>query len=246
MITVVIVDDEAPARAKLRRWLREHGDIDIVAEAGDGLSAARAIAAHAPDCVLLDIQMPGISGLELAAQLESGAAPVIVFITAFDEHAVRAFDLNAVDYLLKPYDKERFLRMLERVRVRLKNREDRSRAVATARSRSMASERLLVPEGESLHMIDSSSILWIEADDNYVRVHTADRHYLLRRTLRDLLLQLGEQRFAQIHKSTAVNIAEIRSLAPLFKGDYEIELRSGERLRLSRRYRQALFDRTGR
>ncbi|MDB5968281.1 MAG: hypothetical protein JWQ90_731 [Hydrocarboniphaga sp.] len=246
MITVVIVDDEAPARAKLRRWLEEQSDIDIVAEAADGPGAARAIATHAPDFVLLDIQMPGISGLELAAQLESGAAPVIVFVTAFDEHAVRAFDLNAVDYLLKPYDQERFLRMLERVRARLKNREDRSRAVATARSRSTASERLLVPEGESLHMIDSSSILWIEADDNYLRVHTAARHYLLRRTLRDLLLQLGEQRFVQIHKSTAVNIAEIRSLDPLFKGDYEIQLRSGERLRLSRRYRQALFDRTGR
>src|SRR5499427_10711297 len=116
MMRVLIVDDEAPARDKLRRWLGAHVDIEIAGEAADGLSAAVAIGKLAPDVVFLDIQMPGLSGLEVAAQLESDAAPLLVFVTAFDEHAIRAFDLNAVDYLLKPYDKDRLLKALERLR----------------------------------------------------------------------------------------------------------------------------------
>src|SRR6187399_2635155 len=119
MMRTLIVDDEAPARDKLRRWLGEHADIDLIGEAADGLSAAQAIDRLQPAVVYLDIQMPGLSGLEIAAQLEPQTAPLIVFVTAYDQHAVRAFDLNAVDYLLKPYDKDRLLRTLARVRDRL-------------------------------------------------------------------------------------------------------------------------------
>jgi two-component system LytT family response regulator len=147
-----------------------------------------------------------------------------------------------VDYLLKPYDKERLLRTLTRLRDRLGSGE-RSPAVQTARRRTASHERLLVPAGERLQLIDSSTIHWLEADDNYVHVHTAARAYLLRRTLQDLLTQLGEERFVRVHKSAAVNLAEIESLAPLFKGDYELQLRSGRTLRLSRRYREILFAR---
>ncbi|HKE95609.1 MAG TPA: response regulator [Povalibacter sp.] len=245
MIRALIVDDEAPARDKLRRALGEHRDITIVGEAGNGLQAAEAIETLRPDVVWLDIQMPGLTGLEVAAQLEPQDAPLIVFVTAFDEHAVAAFDLNAVDYLLKPYDDERLLRSLTRVRER-QGTAARSPAIRIARHQTGVSDRLLVPQGERLQLIDSVAIHWLEADDNYVHVHTAAQHYLLRRTLQDLLAQLGEQRFVRIHKSAAVNVAEIQSLTPLFKGDYELQLRSGHSLRLSRRYRDPLFARMGR
>lgn len=247
MIRVLIADDEAPARGKLERWVAEQPDMQVAGYAEDGLVAAEGIERLHPDVAFLDIQMPGLSGLEVAAQLEGSSAPLIVFVTAFDEHAVKAFELNAVDYLLKPYDKDRLLRALQRVRERLGGgRESRSAAVAMARAQTASSERLLVPDGERLQLIDSTSIEWLEADDNYVHVHTAARRYLLRRTLQDLLMQLGEERFVRIHKSAAVNLSAIAALTPLFKGDYEVELRNGRALRLSRRYRDVLFARMGR
>lgn len=246
MIRVLIADDESPARDKLQRWLGEQPDLEVVSRAEDGLQAAAAIEQLRPDVAFLDIQMPGLSGLEVAAQLEQATAPLIVFVTAYDEHAVKAFELNAVDYLLKPYDKERLLKGLARVRERLGDRQSRAPAVVTARAQTNSSDRLLVPDGERLQLIDSSSVDWLEADDNYVHVHTASRRYLLRRTLQDLLAQLGEQRFVRIHKSAAVNVSAIGSLTPLFKGDYELSLRNGRTLRLSRRYKDALFARMGR
>jgi two-component system, LytTR family, response regulator len=247
MIRVLIADDEAPARGKLERWVAEQPDMQVAGYAEDGLVAAEGIERLHPDVAFLDIQMPGLSGLEVAAQLEGSSAPLIVFVTAFDEHAVKAFELNAVDYLLKPYDKDRLLRALQRVRERLGGgRESRSAAVAMARAQTASSERLLVPDGERLQLIDSTSIEWLEAEDNYVQVHTAARRYLLRRTLQDLLMQLGEERFVRIHKSAAVNLSAIAALTPLFKGDYEVELRNGRALRLSRRYRDVLFARMGR
>lgn len=241
---VLIVDDETPARDKLRRWLAVD-DIEVVGEASDGLAAAQAIEHLKPDVVYLDIQMPGLSGLEVAAQLEPERAPLIVFVTAFDEHAVKAFDLNAVDYLLKPYDKDRLLRSLTRVRERIGSGAQ-VHAVQIARGQTDARERLLVPVGERLELIESRAIHWLEADDNYVNVHTGSRAHLIRRTLQDLLSQLGHERFVRIHKSTAVNVSEIQSLTPLFKGDYEVHLRNGQTLRMSRRYRDELFARMGR
>ena len=246
LIRVLVVDDEPPARAKLRRWLAEQPDLELVAEAQNGLAAAQLIASARPDLVFLDIQMPDMSGLEVAAQLQPESAPLLVFVTAHDDHAVEAFDLDAVDYLLKPYDRSRFLRALGRIRLRLKDGSRRATSVEVARARLGAVRRLPVPEGEGLRLIDCSAIHWIEADDNYVHVHTAGREYLLRRTLQDLLQQLGEERFARIHKSAAVNVDEIAGLDRMPKGDYEVRLKTGARLRLSRRFAPALLERTPR
>ncbi|WP_198670302.1 LytTR family DNA-binding domain-containing protein [Dyella sp. C9] len=242
----MIADDEAPAREKLERWLADQADVAVVGSVEDGLSAARCIEQFRPDVAFLDVQMPALSGLQVAAQLEPSRAPLIVFVTAYDAHAVRAFDLNAVDYLLKPYDLERFERTVQRVRVRLNDHETGTAAVTVSRTREPSCDRLLVPDRERLQLIDAAAVEWLEADDNYVHVHTAGRTYLLRRTLQDLLSQLGEQRFIRIHRSAAVNLACIESLTPLFKGDYEIHLRNGHTLRLSRRFRDALFARMGR
>jgi two-component system LytT family response regulator len=246
MIRAVIADDEAPAREKLAKWLAEQPDVELLGAAEDGLSAARDIEQHQPDVAFLDVQMPTLSGLEVAAQLDPASAPLIVFVTAFDEHAVKAFDLNAIDYLLKPYDRDRFARSLQRVRERLQSHESGAPAVAVGRESVANCERLLVPDGERLQLIDAAAIEWIQADDNYIHVHTASKSYLLRRTLQDLLAQLGNQRFVRVHKSAAVSLAAIGSLSPLFKGDYEIQLRNGRTLRLSRRYRDELFARMGR
>ncbi len=245
MMRVIIADDEPPARDKLRRWLAEQPDLDVVAEVGDGVTAVQCIEALSPDIVFLDIQMPGMSGLEAAAHLQSTNAPLLVFVTAFAEHALQAFDLNAIDYLLKPYDQERLLRTLERVRERMPNKTLHANAIQFARQQLVGNRRLLVPDGGKLSMIEREAIRWMEADDNYVHLHCGEKRYLVRRTLQDLLAQLGEDQFVRIHKSTAVNVAEIAALHPLFKGDYEVQLRSGEKLRLSRRYKDALFARTG-
>ncbi len=246
MIRVIIAEDEKPARDKLARLLQKHEDIELLAQCADGFEAAKAIERARPDAALLDIQMPGLSGLEVASQLSREDAPLVVFITAFDEHAVRAFALNAVDYLLKPYDEQRLEQALLKVRERLDDKKARHAAVTIARSQTNAAERLLVPEKETLRLIDAATIESLEADDNYVHVYTATHRYILRRTLQDLLAQLGEQRFVRIHKSAAVNIASIQSFTPLFKGDYEVTLSSGRELRMSRRYKDALFARIGR
>lgn len=253
MMRVLIADDEAPARDKLRRWLTEQPDIELVAEAADGLTAARQIAELTPDVVFLDIRMPGLSGLEVAAQLEPASAPLVVFVTAYDEHAIKAFDLDAADYLLKPYDRDRLAKTLDRLRSRRAHppagagtpSDDvrTAAAVRTARAQLGPCDRLLVPQGENLQLIDVAAIHWLEADDNYVHVHTADRKYLLRRTLTDLIDQLGDTRFARIHKSAAVHLAQIDTLSPLFKGDHEIRLRNGAVLRLSRRFKDEFFAR---
>ena len=243
MIRALLADDEWAARAKLALWLSEQGDIEVVAQCEDGILAAEAMVRYTPEVAFLDIQMPGLTGLEVAAQLEQNEAPLLVFVTAFDAHAIRAFELNAIDYLLKPFDKDRLLLTLARVRGRVRDRTAAASAVVTARAQTSASERLLVPDGGQLQLIETATIEWIEADDNYVHVHTTARTYLLRRTLQDLLSQLGERQFARIHKSAAVNLAAIRALAPLFKGDHDVQLRSGKTLRLSRRYKEALFAR---
>ncbi len=241
MIRSFIVDDEAPAREKLRLWLGDTGDFRVAGEAADGLSAASALVARNVDVVFLDVQMPGLTGLELAAQLEPALAPLLVFVTAYDAHAVAAFELDAVDYLLKPYDRDRFGRTLERVRARLPLDGSRASPVRAARAHTGLSDRLLVPTPVGLRMIESATVHSLEADDNYVHVYTAESRFILRRTLRDLIAQLGEGRFVRVHKSAAVNLREIDSLAPLFKGDFEIRLKSGRRLRLSRRYATELF-----
>jgi len=246
MIRALIVDDEIPARDKLRLWLGGEQDFDIVGEFANGLSAAEPLLRGEVDVAFLDVQMPGMTGLELAAQLEPKFAPLLIFVTAYDAHALSAFDLNAVDYLLKPYDHDRFRRTLDRIRIRMQSNAPRAAQISAARSRTGVSDRLLVPQRDGLRILESENIHWIEADDNYVQIHTAHECFTLRRTLRDLLMQLGERHFMRIHKSIAVNVREIELLTPLFKGDFEVRLRSGRLLRLSRRYTAELFSSMGR
>ncbi|MYM84915.1 response regulator [Duganella sp. FT50W] len=225
---ILIVDDERPARDKLRRMLSAEPDISAIEEARDGVEALETLPAFAPDLLLLDIQMPEISGLDVAASLPA-PAPLVVFVTAYDEYAIRAFDANAIDYLLKPYDQPRLQRALQRARERLATQRPASTPLP-------AVGQLLIPERGGTRIVKVEQIQWIETADNYVILHTADGEPLMRQTLAGLLEKLGP-RFIRCHRRAAVQIDWIASIINHDKGDGELLLRGGARVPLSRQYR---------
>lgn len=226
---VLIVDDEPPARARLRRLLEAVADIEVVGIAQDGEDALGQVAACAPDAIFLDVQMPGASGLDVAASLPD-PAPAVVFVTAFDQYAVQAFDAAAVDYLLKPVEPERLARALQRLRERV------------GEPARPAPAKLLIPDRGRTHVVPVGEILWLEAADNYVVVHTTDRAPLMRRTLAGLLDDLGDG-FVRTHRSAAVALAHVTAVDPLEKGDATIVLRGGVAVPCSRQHRPAVVER---
>lgn len=238
---ILIVDDERPARDKLRRMLELEPDIGAIEEARDGVEALERLPAFAPDVLLLDIQMPEISGLDVAASLPS-PAPLVVFVTAYDEYAIRAFDANAIDYLLKPYDQQRLQRALRRVRERLDATAPAAPTPPASLEPLPAITQLLVPERGGTRIVKIEQIQWIETADNYVVLHTADGDPLMRQTLAGLVEKLG-YRFLRCHRRAAVQLDWIRSVQPLDKGDCELILRSGARVPCSRQYRTELMER---
>lgn len=230
---LLIVDDEPPARARLRRLLGAFPGVEVVGEAGDADAALIAVAALAPQALLLDIQMPGASGLDLAASLPE-PAPAIVFVSAHGHYALPAFDAAAVDYLLKPVEPERLARALERLRARL------ARAVKVGERAWPAPAHLLVPDRGRTHVIACGDIQWLEAADNYVVVHVVDgRAPLMRRTLAALLADLGAG-FVRTHRSVAVALAHVMAVLPGERGDAELLLRGGARVPCSRQQRAAV------
>jgi two-component system LytT family response regulator len=228
---VLIVDDERPARDKLRRMLAAEPDISAIAEARDGVEALDMLPAFAPDLLLLDIQMPEITGLDVAASLPA-PAPLVVFVTAYDEYAVRAFDANAIDYLLKPYDQPRLQRALQRARARLAT----ATPAAPAATALPVVTQLLVPDRSGTRVIKVDAIQWIETADNYIVLHTGDGQPLMRQTLAGLLDKLGP-RFIRCHRRAAVQLDCVASIVNHEKGDGELLLHSGAHVPLSRQYR---------
>ena len=224
---ILIVDDERPARDKLRRLLSQEADVTDLAEARDGVEALEQIEAFKPDVAFLDIQMPEVSGIELAASLPA-PAPLIVFATAFDQYAIRAFDANAIDYLLKPYDQARLQRALVRVRQRLLAPQPQP-----AFDSGHAVHQLLVAERGVTRVVKVEQVQWIETADNYVVLHTEAGAPLMRQTLAGLLDKLGA-RFVRCHRRAAVQLDWIESVVALDKGDCELVLRGGARVPCSR------------
>ncbi|MBV7537712.1 response regulator [Duganella sp. sic0402] len=231
---ILIVDDERPARDKLRRMLSAEPGVSAIEEARDGVEALEMLPSFAPDLLLLDIQMPEISGLDVAASLPA-PAPLVVFVTAYDEYAVSAFDANAIDYLLKPYDQPRLQRALQRARERLSPLRS-AEAPATEAAPLPSVTQLLVPERNGTRIVRVEHIQWIETADNYVILHTADGAPLMRQTLAGLLDKLGP-RFIRCHRRAAVQTDWIASIVNHDKGDGELLLRGGARVPLSRQYR---------
>lgn len=229
-IRVVVVDDEPVARRGLIRMLTAHPDIEVVGDARNGSEAVRAIRTHRPDLVLLDVRMPGLDGFEVLRALTLDPAPLVVFITAFDDYAVRAFDVRAVDYLVKPFSDARFADMLNRVR----------RQVSAAVVQRSADDVLVATTGRRSVMIAIDDIDWIEAQDYCVLVHAGRTSHLLRESIRTLEHRLAARMFARIHRSALVNLARARELRRPARGEWVLVLASGIELPVSRRQRPAV------
>jgi two-component system LytT family response regulator len=235
---VLIVDDEAPARARLRRLLEQHADVEVAGEARDGAEGLERVAELAPDAVFLDVQMPGVGGLDVAASL-ADPAPAVVFVTAFDQYAIPAFDAAALDYLLKPVEPERLAKALERIRTRGAHTAAERRAPAHA-----PPGQLLIPDRGRTHVVPVAEIHWLEAADNYVAVHAGARAPLMRRTLAALLDDLGSG-FVRTHRGAAVALAHVSRLETRERGDATVVLRDGSQVPCSRQYRATLVARLG-
>jgi two-component system, LytTR family, response regulator len=250
-LRVLLVDDEPLVRQGIRDFLTGEPDVVIVGECGNGVEALETIARERVDLVFLDIQMPELDGVGVAAALTAQDGPAVVFVTAYSEHALRAFEVNAVDYVLKPFDRERFRAALDRARTRLAAGERTELAGRLAavlaelqRSRGYA-QRILVRSDGRIRLVPVGEVDWIEAADNYVRVHAGAERHLVRETMVAMEARLDPARFARIHRSTIVNLARIRELQPTFNGEYAVLLHTGAKLTLSRGYRDALRSRLG-
>jgi two-component system LytT family response regulator len=240
-LAVMIADDEAPARRKLARFLGEHDDVEVVAEAANGLDALDLIAMTKPALLFLDINMPDLDGIGVAEALaRAEAPPAIVFVTAFDQFAVKAFEVSALDYLLKPYDRERFELALARARRSLDARSlppDLAGVLATLRKEDRYVRRLLIPNDGRSFFAAAAEIVRLEAEGNNVVVFLRDgSRHAMRATLESLEARLDPAQFARVHRSHVVNIDAIREIAPWFRGDYKLTLRDGTEIAWSRRY----------
>jgi two-component system LytT family response regulator len=236
-IRALIVDDEPLSRERIRMLLAGHPAVRIVGECADGGEAVTAIRAQAPDLVFLDIQMPELDGFDVLQQLEGARMPAVIFVTAYDAYAIRAFEVNAVDYLLKPVDPARFAAALERVtRARPDEVVERVLSVVESMKRPRYRTRFVVRDSNGAFFLPADSITWLEAADNYVRLHTDGGSYLLRETLKGIEASLDPERFVRVHRSAMVNLEKIARVEPWSRGEYAIVLGNGTRLTSSRAY----------
>jgi two-component system LytT family response regulator len=257
LIRTLIVDDEVLARQNVEALLRSDPDIAIVGQAGNGLQAVEAIKEHKPDLLFLDVQMPGISGFEVLAKLPPTLLPQTVFVTAHDQFALQAFEVHAVDYVLKPFNRARFNAALVRAKtaVRSLDREELARRlgdIMTALQRLKASgatdeglaaarpreddQRLFIRCDGEIHMLAPGDILWIESDGDYVRLHSTDKSRFVRMSLQKMMERLDPKHFVRIHRSTIVNLRHMKKAGPALYGEYSVELTNGTKLRVSRTF----------
>lgn len=251
-IRTLIVDDEPLARDRVRALLEAESDIEVVGECGDGVEALEWIRRDRLDLVFLDIQMPELDGLGLLAQLGPEERPAVVFVTAYDQFAIKAFEVHAIDYLLKPFDADRFAAALQRVRGWLRRAEAPelqlrlNALLADLRAPAKPLDRIAVKNAGRVMLLKLEGIDWIEAADNYVSLHVGADSHLLRETMNSIESRLPADKFLRISRSTMVNLDRIRELQPLFHGEYAVILQDGTRLTLSRSYREKLGQLLGR
>ena len=232
-LRLMIVDDVLLARQRLERLLAAEAEVELVGSAGDAVEALDLLPRARPDVLLLDVEMPQIDGFGLLARLPAGHAPEVVFVTAYDQHAVRAFEVHAVDYLLKPVEPERLHSALQRVRER-------------RQLRHAGEARLLLREEDGTHVLSMASIDWVEAAGNYLCIRAGGRTHVQRGTLSQMEKRLDASRFQRIHRSRIVNVERIAKLVPQFNGDHLVILHDGTEMALSRTFKDALFARLGR
>jgi len=250
-IRALVIDDEPLARGMIREMLAGDSDVEIVGECSNGREAIEAIESLRPDLLFLDIQMPDLGGFEVLESIPDDHAPYIIFVTAFDQFAVRAFEIHALDYLLKPYDRERFEAAWQRAKTvingdRFERRDQRILALLEAlKAEERYLERLVVKVGGRVFFLDVNEIDCIQAEGNYVRVHNGAKSYLLRATISGLEAQLDPRVFLRIHRSAIVKLDKIKELQPWFHGEYHVILHTGQQLTLSRNYRAHLQEAIG-
>ena len=247
MIRVVVVDDEPIARAGVIRLLGEDHDFELAGEAGNGMEAVRVIEETAPDLVLLDVQIPELNGFEVLTQLELDPLPMIVFVTAYDEYALRAFDVSAIDYLLKPFDRERFQAALHRVKQQFRTRDAdelrlRVRELLDRIGGAGSPDRLVIRDAGRVFFLGLNEIEWLEAAGNYVRVHAGQHAHLVRHTISGMLQRLPAREFLRVSRSAIVNLKHVREVQPLFNGCFVFILQNGIRVESSRRFRRQISD----
>jgi two-component system LytT family response regulator len=242
-LRTLIVDDEPLARERVRMMLGMHDDVAVIGEVGDGQQAVDAIRDQRPDLVFLDVQMPGVDGFGVLRALEGDDLPHVVFVTAYDQYALKAFEVHALDYVLKPFNAERFGQALQRARAAIAKRQEAETLVDRDHLRSLVAsltaeqrekQRIVVKSSGRVFFVKVDDIDWIEAEGNYVRLHMGNQSHLLRETMKGMESVLDAGQFIRIHRSTIVNADRIRELQPLFHGEYAVILRDGTRLVASR------------
>ena len=245
-IRTVIVEDEPVARKRIKRFLAEDAEIEIIAECEDGNDAVNVIDSLKPDLVFLDIQIPELDGFGVLKALKAEQKPVIVFVTAFDKYAIRAFEFHALDYLLKPFERERLESTLTRVKSQIREREkdnleERLLALIEGiKPERKYQERVAIKSGGEVLFLKTEEIDWIEPAGNYLRLHVGKESYLIRETMNAMEEKLDSGMFLRIQRSVIVNSAKIKKLSPLFRGEYVVILQDGKRLMSSRGYRENL------
>jgi two-component system LytT family response regulator len=250
-IRALVVDDEPLARQRVRTLLEADPEIELVAECADGEQAVTALEEHKPDLVFLDVQMPLLDGFGVLEALGGGWMPVVVFVTAHDRYALKAFEVHALDYLLKPFDRERFQAALERAKAQVRKEQDGGVSeklfalLQDVKDARRPQDRLVVKSAGRVYFVRIEDIDWIEAAGNYARLHVGKDTHLLRESMSGLEARLEARKFLRIHRSTIVNLERIRELQPTFHGDYAVTLRDGTELTLSRGYRDKLQELLG-
>ena len=244
-ISALIVDDEKPAREKIKTFLKEESFISSIFEANNGVEAVEMIKQGKADIVFLDIQMPGMTGFEVIEKVGAENMPIIVFVTAYEEYAIRAFEVQAVDYLLKPFDQKRFRKSLNRA-LEQKELENKNVFVIKKLLEEIKKEReylrkILVKKEKGSFLLDTDEIFYIAAEREYIMIYTEKESYLVRGTMKRMERQLNPAKFVRIHRSIIVNIDYIKEIQPWFHGDKIVVMENGKELKLSRRFRDRLF-----
>lgn len=265
MLKVLIIDDEEEAREGLRVMVEQLEDTALLGMCKNGLEAIGEIIRLKPDLVLLDIQMPEINGFEVLNSLAPSQLPAVIFVTAYDQYALKAFEVHAIDYLLKPFTNERFYKAMTHARAHFQKQTIQNRLEKLLQSyqqeqgesmentlisdkkeaESPQAQRLIVKSSGKIHFIPYEEIHWIEAYDYYIKIHVKDRYFLVRESMKRMEQRLPASLFARIHKSSIIHLNQIKELEPHFNGEYMVHLKNGNKLKLSRNYKHALINRFG-
>lgn len=251
-IRALVADDELLARKFIRRILKQDPDVELIAECSDGAEAVAMIRKEKPDLVFLDIQMPEMNGFAVLDAVKLDHLPEIIFTTAYEAYAIRAFELHALDYLLKPFDQIRFKAALRYAKERFHSRQDETKRLQigtlleSIRAQQQYLDRIIIRADGRITFLHVREIDWLEADDKYVHLHTGKATRMVRQTLTAMESQLDPKKFLRVHRSTIVNVDRVKELQPLFNGEHSVILEDGTRLTLSRKYKDKLFELLGR